>query len=273
MSIRIFGPTPLLVSVKMERDPVRGFSTIYTYEGDYRSIYGLARQVRANQRYSIDDTDKPLFRLTLQSPDAGVQETASDYVRQFELLGNDVELSIYDHPTSRSLGDAVLTAVKIGVKTVEDANTADAAAAVTTQTSAIRAVAGATNADSAESLFKLLLKGTTSFVSSQYVLRRTQTVNSPVQVLINYAGIDRIHDSASVIQLELMQPNQLTIPIYFAITSIEVPTAQTGYAWGWLKKSPTVNAASNGKYTIAQEYWLAQWSTYLYGALLTPADL
>ena len=259
--MQIVGPNPILVSFRLERDPVKGFSSVYTYEGSQLAIFGLATNVRADQKYVIDDSDKPLYKLIISSPDSGSPDPATDYVLEWELLGNDNERSIYDHPNSRYLGTAMLTAIKIAVKTVEDAETLDASATVTDEETNLTTLATGLGISAINSvkLFRLLIKGTTSYVTSQYVLRRTQTVSSRAQLEYTFSNVDKIHTSAQV-----FADGTMPQPVQFAIATIPAPISQAGYEWGWLKKTPSITQTAGGRFQGTQEWWLDQWSTFLY---------
>jgi hypothetical protein len=263
MSLRVIGPNPTLTSWRLEKDPTTGFKSVYTWEGSRAAIFGLATLVTSDQKYVIDDTDKPIYRLIISSPDSGAPDVENDYVLEWELLGNDVEKSIYEHPNARVLGDKMLTAIKIAIKEVEDAallNSSTVYAENETNLAAIAVLLGVSSAN-ALLLFRLIVKGTTSFVASQYVLRRTQTISSRGQVTFSFSNVDKIHTAAQVLASELVPAE-----VQFSIAAIPEPTAQTGYSWGWLKKTPTIAQAAGRRFQCVQEYWLEQWSTFLYDA-------
>lgn len=257
----------MLVSLRKDYDPGQGWRTTYVYEGDSLSIYGLTANLRSDQKASIDDSDKPLFRLTVQSPDAGSASVANDFVWSVELVGSEVQPSIYAHPRTQALSDGVIAAIKVAVKEVEDSSISEAVAKVASGTTAVRAAAttaGTSAADAAEVL-ALVLRDITSYTDSQYVLKRTQTISTRSQLILNYENINRIHSTALVNAVEI-----IPYTVLVAIVQIVAPAEMSGFAWGWLKKTPSINQVANGKFTASQEYWLGQWSTYLYGALLVP---
>ena len=259
--MRIIGPNPTLVSWRLEKDPTKGFSSIYTWEGSRAAVFGLATMVTSDQKYSIDDSDKPLYRIVISSPDSGASDVSTDYILEWELLGNDVEKSVYEHPNALALGDKMLTAIKIAIKEIEDASVLDSSTVYATNETNLTAIATLIGVSSANalSLFRLIVKGTTAFVLSQYVLRRTQTVSSRAQLQYSYANVEKIHTAAQV-----WADSTMPEPVRFVISTMTAPTAQAGYTWGWLKKTPTLTQAAANKFQSTQEWWLDQWSDFLY---------
>ena len=259
--MQIVGPNPILVSFRLERDPVKGFNSVYVWEGSQLAIFGLANSVRPDQKYVIDDSDKPVYRLIISSPDSGSPNLANDYVLEWELLGNDNEKSIFEHPNSRALGTTVLSSIKEGIKQVEDEPAATASERETAVLNGIDDLCFDLNVDAAaaDALFALLIKGATSYVTSQYVLRRTQTVSSRAQLEYTFSNVDKIHTSAQV-----FADGTMPQPVQFAIATIPAPAAQDGYQWGWLKKTPSITQAAGGRFQGTQEWWLDQWTTFLY---------
>ena len=265
--VRFVGPSLLLTSMRVERDPLKGFSTVYTYEGDQASIYGYARRVKANQRYSIDDPDKPVFRLTVQSPEAPAADTHNDYVLKWELLGNEAQKSMFEHPKAIALGDVMLNAIKIALSDVKQAAVEDAAALFAKIIVHLRAGAAlqGKNPDDTEKLFRMLVADQDTFVTSQYVLRRTQTVASLQEVNISFSNVEKVFTTTQVLATEVVPA-----VVMFSISDIPAPVEHAGYLFGWLKKTPTVNQVAAGRFEISQEYWLEQWSTFVYDAATTP---
>jgi hypothetical protein len=44
------------------------------------------------------------------------------------------------------------------------------------------------------------------------------------------------------------------------------PTASDGYVYGWLKQTPTAVTVANQKLQVSGEFWLGQWSTFVYAS-------
>lgn len=227
-----------LRSVRTEKDPTRGLFVIRVWEGTRDAINGIVSTLSSDQTYTIDDSDSPLYRLTVRTPDDDTLTSSSEVVNTWELLGNDIQKDLYEHPKSLAVTESDLRKIRDAI-----ANPGDTPPTLT---------------GDADTLYKLLLKGTNAYVVSQYVLRKTQTVSSRFQTLVAFANIEKIHTTAQVISAEAV-PSTLI----FSISQIPIPASQTGYQWGWLKKTPTVSQLGT-KFQITQEYWLEQWSTYIY---------
>lgn len=268
--MRIIGPNPTLTSWRLEKDPTKGFSSIYTWEGSRAAVFGLATMVASDQKYAIDDSDKPLYRIVISSPDSGASDVSTDYVLEWELLGNTVELDIYEHPNARALGDVMLTAIKIALKAVEEATVLTAPTVYAGEEANLAAIAPLTNSavspfaanDPADvlAMFRLLVKGSANYVTSQYVLRRSQTISSRGQVNFSFSNVEKIHTALQITNTELVPAE-----VQFSIAAIPAPAAQSGYTWGWLKQTPTI-AQAGSRFQCTQEYWLGLWSDFLYDA-------
>jgi len=238
--------------IKTIYDPVRGTFSERYYEGCEDEIMGLARRLSPDQYYEIDGTNAPIFRLAVRTPDYDGSSSSSETTLTYELLGNDLTYSIYEHPTARALDSAILASVR---RAVDSRSTKFYNEAGTDITSTVNGNGNAIT------LYNLAIKGTDSFIRSQYVFRVTQTVSNRSTARAGYANTNKLYTTGQLIS-ETSPPSTLL----FAIDQIPTPSdIPTGYVWRWLKKTPTVVQIGGNKFNIAVEYLLERWSTFLYG--------
>lgn len=241
--------------------PFRGWQTTWTYQSTYPILAAKAIQFQVGSpgaKQNITRVDGPIWKLVVIFDFLNDGVSVEVPINTWELLGNDVQKDLYEHPTTLALGINTISAVKVAVQSVSSSSPGQEQAAKTTAVANLRAVAGP-NADVAEELFNLIIKGTTHFYVSEFVLRHTQTVSNTYQTQFALNDIEYIY-TTDQLQLEAAIPTN----IVFDIASIAEPAAKDGYLWGWLKRSPQISIVAGAKVQVTQEYWLDQWSTYAY---------
>lgn len=250
--------------VQIDFVPFRGFQTTWTYQNKYTTIAALARSFSINApgaRQSITRVDGPIWKLVIIFDFLNDGVSVEVPINTWELLGNDVQKDLYEHPKSIALGDSVLATIKSAVSTVTSASPDTAIATFNTSETAVNEAASAAGVDNqyAVDLFGLIVKGTTHFSVSEFVLRHTQSVSNTYQTQFALNDIEKIYTTA---QLQL----EATIPttIVFDIASISPPADKPKYQFGWLKRSPQIQVVAGFKIQVTQEYWLDQWSTVIY---------
>ncbi len=241
--------------------PFRGWQTTWTYQSTYPILSALALGFQVSSpgaRQSITRVDGPIWRLVVIFDFLNDGVSVEVPINTWELLGNDVQKDLYEHPTTLALGIDTISAVKVAVQSVNSSSPGQEQSAKTTAVENLRSVAGA-NADVAEELFNLIIKGTTHYSVSEFVLRHTQTVSNTYQTQFALNNIEYIYTTD-----QLQSEAEIPSTIVFDIASIAEPSEKTGYLWGWLKRSPQISVVAGAKIQVTQEYWLDQWSTYAY---------
>ena len=262
MSVTFLGANVALRSRSRRYDPIRGRVDVRIYEGSERALYGIVATLSSDQGWSVDDDQAPKYRLTIETPDDDEKtgQTSSEVTTSWKLLGNDIQLTLYEHPKARALDENVIQLIKTYVEQLKSSS--DPAAEFTSQRAVVTAAAAAfgVSETNAGLLFDLMVKESDSYIRSQYVLRKTQTVSSRSQIAVSFTNVEKVHTTAQVTSAE-------TIPetLLFSISGIPAPDAEDNYLFGWLKKTPTVSQTGL-HFQITQEYWLEQWSTFTYDA-------
>lgn len=237
-----------LTNQRLEFDPAKGELLTEHFTGTLEACLTKAmelRQTRPDIAFAIESADGPLWQIVVRSPDFS-DVNPNDTTTIWELLGNEIHKDVYQHPRSLQITDHDLKVIRNFINDPQ----ANSSPAFT---------GGGTLTTYALALYSLLLKGTTAFVTSQYVLRRTRIVSNKYQVALAFNQVDHIWSSAQITSTE-----SVAIPVMISMDQIPIPASQSGYQWGWLKKSPTVQQTGGNRFQITQEWWLEQWSTYLY---------
>ena len=235
--------------------PSRGWTTSRMFRGPMGSIESLAfafqQSMGAVVTLSVAPEDAGLGTLTvnLDSANDGNNEAASNGEPQAEsdqwtLSGQDIELSIWSHPTVKALADncsAEYMWLRKSIKAVKDNGTWLEVLNAYTATGGCH--------DDVKDIFKLMMNGVESFRDSAYTLRRSRTINSQNEGIISIANVNKVFSLTQLQELEGL-PTSL---IFGLDSSLE-----------WLKSTPSLSYAGN-KMSCENEYTGAlDWSPKLY---------
>jgi hypothetical protein len=187
----------------------------------------------------------PVHFLTVACPDEPSGGAANGIIStDYELLGNEKQIDIRLHPNSLALGYTVLAQV-------EDK--------LTNPDSAVNIGSLPANA---QTLYNLLKAGNGQYPVevSQYVFRCNRIAVSFKEIDVGYGNVNRIYTTQGMIT-ETGGPSPILRAIADAETSSRPATIAAGHAYGWLKKSPTVQTIGGSKTQITSEYWLGLYPT------------
>lgn len=263
-------PSAQLKGIHYRYDKQRGWVVDYEYEGPATAIDSLiATATDAEQIESKQDgaTRECIITYATSTPvDGNGDEQVFD---TWELLGNDVEKSVFQHPNTLVLDESLMAFVRNSLKRAEEDDTGTFTFV---------------SSNNATMLFRHALNGYDGFLLSQYVLRRTSTVPSTSNVRASFTNTFKIHTTAQLktqenipanILFSLDQidahlptaplsswkyPSDFTPPIGGSAKTTDTPVMK----WGWLKRTPTIMQAAGNKFSLTYEYWHAAWSTWIY---------
>lgn len=200
----------------------------------------------------------PIYRLTVTAPDVPQGGTIGVHNTYYNVQGNEIQRTLYEHPKAIRLGVAKLIQIRDLVNGAPGALTiAQIKAGLTPQKQI-----------DAQTLYDLLASSDGSKVLniSQYVFQYTKTASRRAVVEIAYGNTDCIYTTAQMIS-ETGPPTG----ILSAIASAEVDNAPAvptaGYLYGWLKKAPTVTNSAGNLMQISGEFALEEWSTWEYDTI------
>lgn len=243
--------TPTFIGIQdMIRQPDRrewavgtGDQTIRTYIGPRDQADALKAQLITDGAIKVTQQDEgATSTVTATYPyvvaDGVPPTTNAGQNITWELLGNDLNKDLRAH-----------SALQPTTGTNEPADITEAYAYISEGGKAEKA----SWCDKAKYIYRLLSKGTTEYVVTQFVLRKTTKVSA-----------------ADGVTAALTNCNKVEAPTGVPTALFQVPTEQGDGTIEWLKKPPTVAYLGNGKYSIAQEWWAGKWSQGLYGGTATP---
>lgn len=226
-------------------NPQNGTRWVLVFEGTPAACERAYLLVPTNYSKELDATRGAAYRLIVTTPDDPTSSVSTAISTTYELLGNTSSVSLWVHVKSLALSAAQRELVKTAVRT--------------------RSTTGLSG--DALSLAKLIIEndGSRSFYASQYVFRMTQVVASTYQQQVSFANVGKVY-TATQMQAEANPPATL----FFSISAVSSRTAVTspeGYLYGWLKQTPTINQIANYKFSVTNEWWLDDWSTWIYSAV------
>lgn len=241
---------PVKQSSEISYDPQRGEHLVERWESAGRNLGSIAAGYQA-LRTAYNFTDSPhksVIVATLSGPSGGQPEVTTD---TWQILANEIQKDLFEHPTAAALGTDVLTAIAAAI---DDKKTL--------------AQAGFTG--NSRTVFELKRNGTTHYALGQYVLRHTTNVSAGYSVNVADFNVERIYTTAQLLA-EATNTNSWVYPLpgrlVHKIENLPAPTARSGYLWGWRKLPSTETTSSGNRIEITTEYWLEQWSTFIYGVV------
>lgn len=105
----------------------------------------------------------------------------------------------------------------------------------------------------AEELCKHLANGVTSYNVSQYSLVKTELVTNASTIRLSHTNVGKMHRYATLLGVEPSLPASLLLNLT-GLTSVF-----------WLKKTPTLQQTSQGRFQLTQEYWsFLKYSDFIY---------
>jgi len=255
IGIDVIGRSPNENGRSVSYSPERGLTESVPVVGTEQECKALGRQILATRpdlTFQIDPLDLPQWIIRIQSPEP-FSGGASDFAPVWELDPIDEypdilssSEGVYLKNTNAADWDRLLNAIKA------DTNYATAYATFTTP--------------EAKDLWAYIHAHGETYLDIKYALRKNIVVQRAPDIKaslqVSFAGVHEVWTTTRLRQVE----TTIDLATLFSITQIPVPTVQTGYNWGWLKKGPQVSSEGGGRSRIRQEYWLAQWRSYPYPA-------
>ena len=250
-----------------------GWSTTETFEGERKNVLQLAGRF-TNIVDSLDiSTDGPTATMTTRvARDATAPTTPNqnELTTTWELMGQTVSRDISDNPKAAAIQDfRDIAHIKAQAKKIVDPNlnhTVANALATTLPSTA-----------SWSTIHKVLLikysLGQENSQTTEWVLRKSQVVNTEYELALATAGIDQIWSSTALFQGETDVPVALVKSVQgIAKSDVTAFGASgdvlngSGYKWvyGWLKQAPSMVYTTGGMIERSQEWWLNYWFTFDY---------
>lgn len=238
---------PVAQPTEVVFDPVRGLQLILRWESAGDNLAALANGYSATgvAYRMVRSSQKSTLEATAAGAQAGYAEVTTD---TWEILANEIQKDLHEFPAAAALGIDTLN-------TIDDA------------------VANRTNpglGGDAGTVFTLLKQGTTHYALGQYVLRHTTNVSNTYAANISDSNIECLYTTAQLLAEvtdATLWANPMPGRMQYKIQAITAPTARSGFLWSWRKLPSTETTAAGNRVNIVTEYWLEQWSTFVYATL------
>lgn len=183
-------------------------------------------------------------RLGAQDTQPETQPLSDEWV----LEGNDIEKDIWVHPRVKALFEATLDGSGFPTDTtLAIRQDIDAVLAGQMALADVPWWSGASS--DTKKLMRALLRGETSYLDSQYVLKRVQIVASNYRNKPDYSRVNKVITGDLLKQLN-------PLPSYIKFT------LPNGY---WMERTPTIELEPPDKYKVSREWWnFQEFDDFLY---------
>ena len=252
---------PVLQPLEITYDPSRGSLVKLTWESAGNNLGGIATNLLNNRiAYQFQPNGrKSRIVATATGSQAGYPDIVTD---TWQILANEIQKDIKQHPLFLAMEAAMPGTIGYVVRDVALYNQGLALGTPAPDPSV---------AVVATQLFNLLIRGTTHYALSQYVLRHTTNVSNAYAANVSDLNINCVYNPAALFA-EVTNANSWIFPLpgrlLFKLQAIAAPIAQPFYLWGWRKLAATETTAATNRIDITTEYWLEQWSTVLYNTVI-----
>lgn len=257
MRARITGTLePVTTGRRTSYDPARGIVFTEELESAGENLDGVAQALLLEQvqfEHRPSGRKSKLSYTTTTTP-GGVEVP----IDTWQVLGNEISEDIKGHPAIVALDEA-------GTINFQE---------IQNNVELYRASTGDMDVpyeDGPElQIFNLLVRGVTSYVRGQYVLRHTTNVSNRYNVNVSDQNIEKVYTTAQLVA-EITNVSLWVNPcpgrLVYKIQNIEQQIDDSDdIRWGWRKLPSTETTGANNRIDIATEYVLYGWSKLLYEA-------
>lgn len=241
----------------MTYDPLRGLVEVEDVESAGDNLSGIAQSaIDAQQPFEfLHQASRARLSITQTTTFGGTEVTSDNW----QLVGNEITEDIRRHPNIAALPDTGVDSRKAVYDAFHDYESNQEAF-----------VSTITPGSTAEKLFNLLKRGTTSYVIGQYVLRHTTNVGNGYSANVSDTNVERVYTTAQLVT-EISSVSLWRFPcpgrLVYKIQNIQPQfTTDSELLWGWRKLPSTETTAANNRVDISTEYVLYGWAKLLYQA-------
>lgn len=249
-------PQPVRKSTEVTYDPQRGVQTTERWESAGDNLQGLAYNfANAGVAYSFTPRKDISELVATYGGTSPANQQPDIELDSWEVQVNHIQKDLFEHPKARAISADVVAQMRKGLK--EDKKASELSPALT---------------GDAAVLYDLYQRGTTHFELAQYVVRHTTNVGPTYAKNISDSNVEKIYTTAqlkSECSNAALWARPIPARLLQKIDTIQsqLSAAQSGYMWGWKKLGSPEAQAANGRINITTEYWLEQWSTWIYSAV------
>jgi len=243
---------PIEQQTDISYDPQRGTSIRTRYESAGDNLVATAEALAAGQiAYELT---RSKFKSSLIA-----SQTDNATGDSWEIQANEIQKDVYEHWRCLAIEENWPGTLMRIRRDIEYLARGEAVGSPAPEAAAM--AAGGT------ALMSLLTRGTTHYSISQYVLKHTTSVANTYDVNISDVNVECIYTTSQLLyECTLRRSWVFPLPrrLVFKIQRLPAPVARAGYLWGWRKLPSTESNAARNRINITTEYWLEQWSTFLY---------
>jgi hypothetical protein len=255
MSAIVAGTDPVLISTVIWRSR-SGNTTERVWEGTADGVNGVIANLSRYDEFTIDPNNAPLYRLTVRTPDT--LDQASDPQWSWEIVGEDNQKDIYEHPRIVAItqSDDGLEELRVCKDAIE--NPLPNASPAITDPDILR-------------VYFLKLHGTEGWRWPTYRLRLTKTVGPEYDGEIADDGACRVYSAADIVAEHSQFP--MYTRTYRRVAALQNANPEIifggnaaladGYTWGWLKSPTTESEMGQFRIRLQTEWVLDFWETDL----------
>jgi len=257
---------PVLQPPRLRYDPTRGQVISLEYESAGVGVTSLASLFQA-ARINYDLVSSG-FKSRLIAEATGSQLGYPDVsCDEWQILANEIQKDIKEHPDVLAMEEAYPGTIGYVVR---DAQLYEQGLPPGTPAPPAGAM------PISGMLFSLLVRGSTHYACSQYVVQHQLNVSNAYAANIADVNVERIYTTAQLLS-ELTNAALWTFPLpprlVYKLGQIPAPPARTNYLWGWRKLSSKEITCATNRISISTEYWLEQWGCPLpYKSVGPPTD-
>lgn len=259
---------PQIQRVIFDYDPQRGWTTITEIDGASQDkINQLAQQYVANGI---------ACRVVMEKDKGSIEahdSTTNFTLDVWQILGNTESRDVLSHPTVLGLAsNDQVAAIRAGINNLSTGTgtVSGAIANIFTSYPALASLSGGAQAILSR-FIGLVLRGSTDYFRTQYVLRHTTNVPARYTQNIADINVESIYTYSALIA-EATNPALWILPLpprlVYKISQIPELPKVNFYQWGWLKSGSTEITAANNRVDITTEYTHENWSTDDYPSVI-----
>lgn len=230
-------------------NPRTGYQQIVVYTGTPAQIEAAASTAIGNGysvRY-VPDSNGTYSTLEVTYGAAETQDPATPLSDEWSLVGNDLEKSIFEHPSVVAGQDGWSASDKLRFRSLAEAFSRGEYTSIDDLVDFTNRVSGSYALF--DSVIAELAKGVEAYTVSQFVLRHSVVITSNSTIKPALDNVGKVYTTSALESAE-------NIP---ATLKFNLPDGV------WLKRTPTVEQYGSDKWTVTQEYWHADsYSTFLY---------
>ncbi len=247
--------------------PMYGFGYRYTFEGLPDSVNAAFATLASDQQAETDESG-PIHRISIFTADDPTNESSNVISNTFELHGNSIQDDIVSHRSVLSLSPITIAKLSnivskalAGDYTADSDMSSDVSDAVSSESSSNQAFVKNTFFNS-----WLKRRGSLAFQKSQYVFRVTTVISRRGVIPVLFGNVNEVYTTAQL-KAETGPTPRYVEALDYIDTGIQPDTILTGHTWGWLKQTPTLTTVAGNREAVQNEFYLAEWESWIYPAL------